>query len=74
MGGETRVITKLGGALNLASPFILPVVEQTVEANTLAPNLENVSIVPSAHRADATVMGAIALVLDEILREPILTF
>ena len=64
----------LGGALNLASPFILPVVEQTVEANTLTPNLENVSIVASAHQADATVMGAIALVLDEILREPILTF
>jgi hypothetical protein len=27
----------------------------------------------SAHHADATVMGAIDLVLDEILREPILT-
>jgi glucokinase-like ROK family protein len=64
----------LGGALNLASPFILPVVEQTVKENTLVPNIENVSIVASAHQADATVMGAIALVLDEILREPILTF
>jgi glucokinase-like ROK family protein len=63
----------LGGALNLASPFILPVVEQTVEANTLIPNKENISIVASAHQADATVMGAIALVLDEILREPMLT-
>jgi hypothetical protein len=30
--------------------------------------------VASAHHADATMMGAIALVLDEILREPILTF
>jgi predicted NBD/HSP70 family sugar kinase len=64
----------LGGALNSASPFILPVVKQTVEANALTPNIENVSIVASSHNADATVMGAIALVLDEILREPILTF
>lgn len=64
----------LGGALNLASPFILPVVEETVHAHSLAPNRENVSIVPSAHQADASVMGAVALVLDEILREPALVF
>ena len=64
----------LGGALNLASPYILPVVEETVRANCLAPNQENVSIVPSAHQADASVMGAVALVLDEILREPVLIF
>jgi glucokinase-like ROK family protein len=64
----------LGGALSLASPFILPVVEQIVEVNALTPNIENISIVASAHHADATVMGATALVLDEILREPISTF
>jgi len=61
----------LGGALNLASPFILSVVEETVKTHCLAPNLENVSIVPSAHRTDASVMGAVALVLDEILCEPV---
>jgi glucokinase-like ROK family protein len=61
----------LGGALNRASPIILPVVERAVESNTLSPNWENVEIVPSAHGTDASVMGAVALVLDEILREPI---
>jgi len=62
----------LGGALNKASPIILPVVFSTVEANTLSPNRENIDIVPSALGSDASVMGAVALVLDEILREPIL--
>jgi glucokinase-like ROK family protein len=64
----------LGGALNLASPFILPVIEQTLEANALPPNKENVSIVASTHQTDASVMGAVALVLDEVLREPALFF
>jgi glucokinase len=64
----------LGGALNLASPFILPVVEQVVKEHTLSPNGENVTIIPSAHRADASVMGAVALALDEILRRPELAF
>lgn len=62
----------LGGALNMASPIIMPVVERTVTANTLAPNRENVEIVSSELGWDASVMGAVALVLDEILREPIL--
>jgi len=62
----------LGGSLNMASPIIMPVVERTVTANTLAPNRENVEIVSSELGWDASVMGAVALVLDEILREPIL--
>jgi hypothetical protein len=36
----------------------------------LQPPCENVRITGSAHGADACVMGAIALVLDDILREP----
>jgi glucokinase-like ROK family protein len=62
----------LGGALNKASPFLLKDVEQIVYANTLAVEREQFKIIPSAHGADACVMGAIALVLDDILREPAL--
>lgn len=62
----------LGGALNLASPFLLPAIEGTVCQNSLKPSCENVRLVPSAHGIDACVMGAIALVLDDILREPLL--
>jgi glucokinase-like ROK family protein len=69
--GRYLGIIVLGGALNRASPIILPVVERAVESNTLSPNWDNVEIVPSAHGTDASVMGAVALVLDEILREPI---
>jgi len=59
----------LGGALNQASSIILPVVKQAVQENALEPSAENLQITPSALGADACVMGAVALVLDEILRE-----
>jgi glucokinase-like ROK family protein len=61
----------LGGALNNASSFILEDVERVVSANTLAPGKEHLRIIPSAHGTDACVMGAIALVLDDILCEPV---
>lgn len=60
----------LGGALTLASSFLLPVIEETVRVHALPQPREALTIIPSAHGADACVMGAVALVLDEILREP----
>ena len=60
----------LGGALNKASPLLLKDVERVVSENTLSPGREHLRIIPSAHGTDACVMGAIALVLDDILREP----
>jgi glucokinase-like ROK family protein len=65
-------VVVLGGALNKASSLILKDVERVVFENTLAPGREHLKIIPSAHGADACIMGAIALVLDEILREPAL--
>ena len=62
----------LGGALSLASPFLLPVINETVREHALARPWEIVEVAASAHGADACVMGAVALVLDEILREPLL--
>jgi glucokinase-like ROK family protein len=62
----------LGGALSLASPFLLPVIEETVQEHALAQPYEVVEVTASAHGADAAVMGAVALVLDDILREPVL--
>jgi glucokinase-like ROK family protein len=60
----------LGGALNSASSFLLNDIERVVSTNMLAPGREHLRIIPSAHGSDACVMGAIALVLDDILREP----
>jgi glucokinase-like ROK family protein len=62
----------LGGALSLASTFLLPVIEETARKHTLAQPYDIVKVAASAHGADACVVGAVALVLDEILREPML--
>jgi glucokinase-like ROK family protein len=60
----------LGGALSLAHEFLLPVMEHTVCEESLKPPCENVRFAASGHDSDACVMGAVALVLDDILREP----
>jgi glucokinase-like ROK family protein len=61
----------LGGALNLASTILLPIVERLIRENALTPACENVRVSASAHGIDACLMGTVALVLDDILREPI---
>ena len=60
----------LGGALNSASDILLPIVERVVAANAMGLVSEDVKIIASAHGTEACVMGAVALVLDDILREP----
>ena len=60
----------LGGALNLASSILLPIVERVMCENALTPPCDNVRVAPSAHGIDACLMGAVALVLEDILREP----
>jgi glucokinase-like ROK family protein len=62
----------LGGALSLASTFLLPVIEEAARKHALAQPYDIVKVAVSAHGADACVVGAVALVLDEILREPML--
>lgn len=61
----------LGGALNKASSLIIDEVRNVVLQNTLAPGREQLRIIPSAHGTDACIMGTIALVFDDILRDPI---
>jgi len=59
-----------GGVLNLASSILLPILEDVVCDNSLQLSCQGLRIAASAHGIDACVMGAIALVLDDILREP----
>lgn len=61
----------LGGALSLAHEYLLPVIENIVCESSLKPPCEHVKFAASGHETDACVMGAVALVLDDILREPI---
>jgi len=60
----------LGGRLRLAAELITPTIIKTVQQNSLQHPLENVKFANSAHGAEACVMGAIALVMDNVLREP----
>jgi glucokinase-like ROK family protein len=60
----------LGGELNYAGDLLLPVVRRIVNTNALELECQNLIIAASAHGQDACVMGAIALMLDDILHEP----
>jgi predicted NBD/HSP70 family sugar kinase len=60
----------LGGVLTQASAALLPVIEQVTPAFALGVACEDLKFVASAHGAEACVMGAATLVLDDILREP----
>lgn len=61
----------LGGVLSQANGQFVPVIKETVKQNSLFPMRSDLSIVPSHFGADDCVMGAVALVLDNILREPV---
>jgi predicted NBD/HSP70 family sugar kinase len=60
----------LGGVLSLAGAFLLPVIKRTVQEHALLQPGEGVQLATAAHGTEACVMGAVALVLDNILREP----
>ena len=60
----------LGGVLSKACSLIINDIDQVVSSNMLDPEKDHLRIMSSAHGADACVMGAIALVLDDFIREP----
>jgi glucokinase-like ROK family protein len=60
----------LGGELNIAGEMLLPVVKEVVSRNAMKLESQNLKITASVHGRDACVMGAVALVLDDILHEP----
>jgi glucokinase-like ROK family protein len=61
----------VGGVLSPASPWLIPMIQESIRRKALPPLVENVQIVPSQLGLDSCVMGAIALVLDDVLREPL---
>jgi predicted NBD/HSP70 family sugar kinase len=60
----------LGGPLAIASDYLLPAIVQSVRETVLAEIGEQVEILPSAFGADASLMGAVALVVEAILSDP----
>jgi predicted NBD/HSP70 family sugar kinase len=61
----------LGGVLSQTIAPYLEIVKQSVWERALAPSVDGVEIKLSTLGTNACVMGTIAVVLDEILREPV---
>ena len=59
----------IGGAFSYGREIILPVLEETIATDTLPAVRKELHVTFSEHGSDACVLGAIAIVLDEILRE-----
>ncbi len=59
-----------GGILSLTWEFLLPAVTEELKKRTLRWNREATQVVLARHGFDACVMGGLALVLQDTLREP----
>lgn len=60
----------LGGPLSAAGDFLLPAIREAAESTVMPEILEKVQILLSAFGADASVMGAAALVVEALLSNP----
>jgi len=59
----------LGWSLGQAYDLLLPQLEESIKRNSLADAFQGVDIVPYTNGADDCLLGCVALVLDEIIRE-----
>jgi glucokinase-like ROK family protein len=59
----------IGGALSLGKDILLPVIEKTVLGEALSPIVKDLRFAFSERGPEACVYGAVAVVLDDILRE-----
>jgi glucokinase-like ROK family protein len=63
----------IGGAFILGKDILQPIIEKTIFSNALQPSTDSLRLAFSERGADACALGAIAIVLDDILREMIIT-
>ena len=59
----------VGGALQPLSDLVLPIARDTFAKNSLFQPQQDIQIIPSALGPDSCVLGCIALVLDEVIRQ-----
>ena len=59
----------LGGALILGKDILQPIIEKMVFSSSLPPSADSLRIAFSERGSDACALGAVAIVLDDILRE-----
>jgi|WetSurMetagenome_2_1015567.scaffolds.fasta_scaffold59700_2 glucokinase-like ROK family protein len=65
-----RVI--LGWSLGQAYDLLLPTLEKSIQKNSLSDQIGKPDVVPFTNGADACLLGCVALVMDEIIRERII--
>lgn len=63
----------IGGAFILAKDIMHSIIEKTIFSNALQPSLDNLRIKFSERNSEACVLGAVAVVLDDILREMVIS-
>jgi glucokinase-like ROK family protein len=59
----------VGGALEQISDIILPIARDTFVKNSLVQSQKDIRIIPSTLGSDSCVLGCVALVLDEVIRQ-----
>lgn len=60
----------LGGPLSIADKFLLPKIKETISEHSLPGIDHQTEVFPSSFGADASLIGAIAIVIDDILTHP----
>lgn len=63
----------IGGAFILGKDILQPIIEKTIFSEALKPSAGSLRIAFSERGADACALGAVAIVLDDILREMTIT-
>jgi glucokinase-like ROK family protein len=63
----------IGGAFILGQDIMHSIIEKTIFANALQPSTDNLRIAFSERSSEACVLGAVAVVLDDILREMVIS-
>jgi len=63
----------IGGAFILGKDILQPIIEKTIFSNALQPSTDSLRLAFSERGTDACAFGAVAIVLDDILREMTIT-
>lgn len=61
----------LGGHYSLAHETIIPMIKETIKRHSLFPMRTSLSVLPSQRGVDDSILGAVALVLDDRMRAPV---
>ena len=61
----------LGGYYSVAHESVIPMIKETIRRHSLFPMRTALSVLPSQRGVDDSILGAVALVLDDRMRAPV---